>query len=96
GPTELRILLSIGTMVLYVKPTVSLFGLGQFLLFDVCFGVAAAGLLTVLAVSAARMTADLYRAEPLPPRTVTQAAGPQLEEGSVSTGGRGAAQGGPM
>ncbi len=70
GPTELRILLSIGTMMLYVKPTIGVFGMGEFLLFDVCFGVAAVGLLAVLAVSAARTAADLYRAEPLPPRTV--------------------------
>ena len=64
GPTELRILLSIGTLTLFVRPTVSLFGLGPFRLFDVGFGIATIGLAAALLTSAARTTAALYRAEP--------------------------------
>ncbi len=66
GPTELRILLAIGTLTLFVKPTVSMLGLGEFLLFDVGFGVATVGLVLALVTSAARTTVALYRAEPLP------------------------------
>lgn len=67
GPTELRILLSVGTLFLFFfRPTVSLFGLGRFLLFDVGGVVATAGLLIALATSTVRTTLLLYRAEPLP------------------------------
>jgi hypothetical protein len=66
GPTELRILLCIGTLMLFVRPTVSLFGLGEFALFDVGFGIGALGLTIALISSAARTTVALYRAEPLP------------------------------
>jgi phosphatidylglycerophosphate synthase len=66
GPTELRILLAIGTLTLFVRPTVSMFGLGEFRLFDVGFGLGALGLAIALVSSTARTTAALYRAEPLP------------------------------
>ncbi|MGQ0733904.1 MAG: CDP-alcohol phosphatidyltransferase family protein [Acidobacteriota bacterium] len=66
GPTELRILLAAGTLALFVQPTVSPFGFGPFLLFDVAFGVATVGLVVALVTSATRTTAELYRAEPLP------------------------------
>jgi archaetidylinositol phosphate synthase len=66
GPTELRILLSIGTLMLFVRPTVSMFGLGEFRLFDVGFGIGTLGLAVALVTSAVRTTAALYRAEPLP------------------------------
>jgi phosphatidylglycerophosphate synthase len=66
GPTELRILLAIGTLTLFVRPTVSIGGLGEFRLFDVGFGAGAIGLVLALVTSAARTTAALYRAEPLP------------------------------
>ena len=69
GPTELRILLAIGTAALFVRPTVSLFGLGQFRLFDIGFGIGAIGLGIALLTSAAQTTAALYRAEPLPQST---------------------------
>ncbi len=68
GPTELRILLAIGTLTLFVKPTVSMFGWGEFLLFDVGFGVGTVGLVIALVASVARTTVALYRAEPLPTR----------------------------
>jgi phosphatidylglycerophosphate synthase len=66
GPTELRILLAIGTLTLFVRPTVSLFGFGEFHLFDVGFGIGTIGLGIALLTSTARTTAALYRAEPLP------------------------------
>jgi phosphatidylglycerophosphate synthase len=66
GPTELRILLSIGTLTLFVRPTVSLFGLGEFHLFDVGFGIGTIGLGVALLTSTVQTTAALYRAEPLP------------------------------
>ncbi|MCY4508229.1 MAG: CDP-alcohol phosphatidyltransferase family protein [Acidobacteria bacterium] len=67
GPTELRILLAAGTLALLAKPTVTLMG-QPYRLFDVG-GVAAIGAMTaVLLWSAARNTAALYRAEPLPAR----------------------------
>ena len=65
GPTELRILLSIGALTLLSRPVVSPFGLGPFLLFDVGGVVAIAGLVVTFTMSAARTTMSLYRAEPL-------------------------------
>lgn len=66
GPTELRIVLATGTMMLFWKPLVSPFGLGPFLLFDVGGVVATFGLLVALVTAAIRTTTALYRAEPLP------------------------------
>jgi hypothetical protein len=54
--------------MLSVRPTVSLFGLGEFRLLDVGFAVATIGLAAALVTSAVRTTAALYRAEPLPAR----------------------------
>jgi phosphatidylglycerophosphate synthase len=66
GPTELRILLAVGTLSLYWYPTVHPFGFGPFLLLDVAAVVGALGLATAFIVSATRTTIALYRAEPLP------------------------------
>jgi archaetidylinositol phosphate synthase len=65
GPTELRIVLSIGALVAMQRPTVHPFGLGEFQLFDVGGVIAILGMLTVFVVSAARNTRALYQAEPL-------------------------------
>jgi phosphatidylglycerophosphate synthase len=65
GPTELRILLSIGALVVLVKPVVNFFGLGEFLLFDVGGLAGAAGMLSAFVLSSARNAAELYRAEKL-------------------------------
>jgi archaetidylinositol phosphate synthase len=65
GPTELRILLAVGALALLIRPEVSPFGLGPFLLFDVGGLVAIPGLLAAMAISATRNTRALYRAEPL-------------------------------
>jgi phosphatidylglycerophosphate synthase len=65
GPTELRILLAIGALVAISRPSVDLFGLGMFRLFDVGGLVGIAGMLAVFGVSAVRNTRTLYRAEPV-------------------------------
>ena len=74
GPTELRILLSIGALALFSYPVVRPFGLGPFLLFDVGGVVAVLGMVVAFVTSATRTTMALYRAEPLP--TVTVASKP--------------------
>jgi phosphatidylglycerophosphate synthase len=66
GPTELRIILSIGTLYLLHKPWVHLGALGVFRLFDVGGVVAIAGMALKLVVSAVRNTHALYLAERLP------------------------------
>jgi phosphatidylglycerophosphate synthase len=66
GPTELRILLSIGALMLFTRPLVTPFGLGPFLLFDVGGTVATGGLIVAFVTSGIRGTRELYRAESLP------------------------------
>jgi archaetidylinositol phosphate synthase len=63
SPTELRILLAIGTVVLLYKPWVRPAGIGPFLLFDVGGVVAIAGLGFTLILSAIRNTCALYKQE---------------------------------
>lgn len=65
GPTELRILLAVGTLQLLRSPWASIAG-QRLLLFDVGATVAAAGLFLTFAVSAVRNTRRLYVLEPLP------------------------------
>jgi archaetidylinositol phosphate synthase len=65
GPTELRIILAAGTLLLYSKSVVDVPLWGAALLFDVGGVVATAGLALALAMSSLRTTAMLYRAEPL-------------------------------
>ncbi len=66
GPTELRIVLSIGALVSLVKPMVSPFGIGTWRLFDVGGSVALAGMAAVFLLSAIRNTRALALLEPLP------------------------------
>jgi len=65
GPTELRILLAVGTMFLFCKPVVTIAGAGPYRLFDVGGIVSIAGLILALLVSAVRNVRILYREEPL-------------------------------
>jgi archaetidylinositol phosphate synthase len=67
GPTELRILLAVGTLRLLWSDAVTIHG-SRYLLFDVGGAVAIAGLVAVFAISAIANTVALYRAEPLPGR----------------------------
>ena len=65
GPTELRIVLAIGTVYLLYKSWVVI-GETPYRLFDVGGVVAIAGMSLALIFAVARNTRDLYRAEPLP------------------------------
>jgi archaetidylinositol phosphate synthase len=65
GPTELRILLSVGVLQLMRSPTVTLFG-HQWLLFDVGCAVGTVGMVITFLVSAVRNGAALYQEERLP------------------------------
>ena len=65
GPTELRILLALGTLSLFYKPWVEVAG-GTYLLFDVGGVVAILGMAVAWVFSAVRNTRTLYIAEPLP------------------------------
>ena len=66
GPTELRIILAIGTLMLYTRPVVSFFG-HPARLFDVGGFFAIAGLLGTFIISAVANTRRLYKVEPIPP-----------------------------
>jgi phosphatidylglycerophosphate synthase len=79
GPTELRILLAIGSLWLPVRPTVTLLG-DTWRLFDVGGLVAIAGLAVVVVATCSRHTRTLYRAEPIPDGRVFS--------GAASSGGR--------
>ena len=65
GPTELRILLAIGNLVLLVHPTANVLG-RDYLLFDICGLAATCGIAVTLAIATVRHTRALYAAEPLP------------------------------
>jgi archaetidylinositol phosphate synthase len=65
GPTELRIVLSIGALAAWWRPMVAPFGFGPYLLFDIGGCVAVVGLTAALLSSTVRNTVALFRAEPL-------------------------------
>jgi phosphatidylglycerophosphate synthase len=67
GPTELRIVLAAGALLLLHSPYVTLAG-HRLLLFDAGAWVAAAGLVFTFTVSAVRNGVALYREEPLSPK----------------------------
>jgi hypothetical protein len=66
GPTELRILLAIGTLLLLRSDSVVIAG-HRWLLFDVGCAVGAAGLAVTFITAAFGNARELYRREPLPP-----------------------------
>ena len=66
GPTEMRILIAIGTLQLWRDPFVTI-AHQRALLFDVGGVVAVSGLLVTFIASAIANTVKLYRLEPLPP-----------------------------
>jgi len=68
GPTELRILLAIGTLVLFVKPVVTIAG-RALPLFDAGGIVAAIELAITAVVATIRHVRELYLAEPLVARS---------------------------
>ena len=63
GPTELRILIAIGALMLLGGGSVRPFGWGPYRLFDVGGVCASAGLVAVFVVNAVRNTVALYREE---------------------------------
>jgi archaetidylinositol phosphate synthase len=65
GPTELRILLSIGAVVAVWRPVVRPLGLAEYQLFDVGGLIGAIGMLIAFIISAVRNARTLYRAEPV-------------------------------
>jgi archaetidylinositol phosphate synthase len=67
GPTELRILLAVGNLVLLVHPMAEIFG-RTYRLFDVSGVIATVGMLLTLAVAVTKHARMLYFAEPLPCR----------------------------
>lgn len=64
GPTELRILLAIGTLALFRDPHVDLGSLGTLRMFDVGGLIATAGMGAALAVAVVRNMCDLAQREP--------------------------------
>jgi len=71
GPTELRIVLAIGALMLLVKPLVAIGGV-RVSLFDAGGIVAAAGMLLTAVAAMARHISALYRTEPLVARAAVQ------------------------
>ncbi len=71
GPTELRILIAVGTLQLLRSPHVTIFG-GQYLLFDIGALVAIVGLLVTFIAAAISNTRTLYQAEPLPQSAINR------------------------
>jgi archaetidylinositol phosphate synthase len=71
GPTELRILLAIGTLRLLWSDEATIAGT-RYLLFDLGGVIGTAGLLVAFLVSAVLNTVMLYRAEPLPGAAVVR------------------------
>jgi len=63
GPTELRIILAVGTLYIFFRPWVYLGSLGPYRLFDVGGIVAIVALVLTLIISAVRNTRTLYRVE---------------------------------
>jgi len=72
GPTELRIVLAIGAMVVVQKPWVTI-AAHRVRMLDAGASVAIAGLLVAFLVSVVRNATALYLAEPLPPRDTRRA-----------------------
>jgi archaetidylinositol phosphate synthase len=69
GPTELRILLAIGTIALFGDPHATLGSFGRVKLFDLGGVIASAGLIVGLLVAIVRNTRALAREEPPTPKT---------------------------
>jgi len=65
GPTEIRILLAVGTLAIFHDRYSVIFG-QRMLLFDLGGTIAAAGMFAMAIAITARHTAELYRQEPLP------------------------------
>jgi phosphatidylglycerophosphate synthase len=75
GPTELRLILSLGNVVAFFRPMSHIFG-AEYRLFDVGGIVAAVGMTAIAIHAAVRHARELYLQEPLPngkfPRATSQ------------------------
>ena len=87
GPTEVRLVLIIGNLVLLNSPYTRIFG-QRFLLFDVGGIVAIIGMGTMLVVSSIKNTHALYKLEPMPEIPVEGATASQPMETPVVAGGK--------
>jgi archaetidylinositol phosphate synthase len=87
GPTELRILLAIGTLQLLRSDSVVLFGT-RMLLFDVGGVIAIGALVATFLVTAVRNTVTLYRLEPLPGGANSQPPTPNSQGEMLEGAGR--------
>ena len=70
GPTELRLILAVGNVVAFFRPAVRILG-NDYKLFDVGGVVATFGILAITVYSGVCHARELYRQEPLPPRSRT-------------------------
>ena len=84
GPTELRILLAVGTLQLMRRDFVTIVG-HQWLLFDVGGAVAIAGFLFAFVAGAVRNGLALYREERLPRQTAKSAREEALDDAGPMT-----------
>jgi archaetidylinositol phosphate synthase len=84
GPTELRILLAIGALMLLVKPIVTIIGL-EMPLFDVGGIAGTIGLIVTAIVSAVGNTRRLYAAEPLPQNLISRHRGTETQSRKADT-----------
>lgn len=66
GPTELRLLLCLGNVVLLLRSSVTHLAGRAYRLFDIGGTLGISGMLLVMCISAIHNTARLYRREPLP------------------------------
>ena len=66
GPTEIRILLALGSLAAMRSPYSTIFG-HRFLLFDLCGAIGAACMAVMVIAVTVRHTGELYRQEPLKP-----------------------------
>ena len=82
GPTELRILLAAGTLLLFRSDVVTIAG-WKLLLFDVGGAVAVAGLLVTFICAAVANTRELYRREPLAGSVKSQPPTPKSQRMTV-------------
>jgi archaetidylinositol phosphate synthase len=82
GPTEMRILLAIGTVALHHDPQVGLGPFGRVPLFDLGGMVAIAGLGVALAISATKNTIALARLEPRPQAVTGRESAPPIATGT--------------
>src|SRR5439155_88782 len=86
GPTELRIVLAAGAVIVVHKPWVEVFGV-QARLFDVGGLVAIASMVVAFTIAAIGNTRALYLAEPVPTRAPRLAPGPTPPRNDVGKTG---------